>query len=153
MAVIGIGVMWIVAGCSQPADGVGYAQVSDLSDAQMATHFTAAPERIKARLGVTPSGCVTIRMDGVEHVPLWPEGTRVTEDRAEPGAYVVELPGGSTLRTGERVEALGVVDDSALSFDDEDAPVSKVGGVIDFCAPEAVPVAFFDATAIKPLVD
>lgn len=153
VVLMGIGVTWIVAGCSPSADGVGYLQVSDLSDAQMSTHFTAAPERIRATLVVTPSGCVTVQVDGVEHVPLWPEGTRVAEDRAEPEAYVVELPGGSTLRTGDVVEALAVVDDSEPSFDDETGPMSKVGGVVDFCAPGSVPVAFFDATTITPVVD
>jgi hypothetical protein len=94
---------------------------------------------------------VTVRVDDVERMPLWPEGTRVAEDPEDPGTYVVDLPGGTTLRTGGLFEATGVVDADGLPFGDGAGPQPKIAAVLGYCALTAAPVAFADAAAITPM--
>ncbi|MBF0689657.1 MAG: hypothetical protein IR158_18045 [Cellulomonas sp.] len=162
-----VGVAWALAACSggdapagpsgtppgtQPSDGTGHLEVSDLEDPPQPGHFTAEPTTVVARLGVTPGGCVTVEVDGVERLPFWPSGTQVEEDPDDLGSYVVTLPDGTSLRTGDSFEAAAVVDD-ALAFGEESQPPGKVATLVDFCAVDAAPVAFFDATTIHPPVD
>jgi hypothetical protein len=145
------GAVGVLAGCSGPADGTGYLQVSDLKGMSAGDHFAAEPARVTARLGATSRGCVTVRVDDVERMPLWPEGTRVAEDPEDPGTYVVDLPGGTTLRTGGLFEATGVVDADGLPFGDGAGPQPKIAAVLGYCALTAAPVAFADAAAITPM--
>lgn len=155
---------WALAACSDTgddvpsgsdaADGTGYLQVSDLESPPQPDHFTADPVTVVARTAVTSTGCVTVEVDGVERLPVWPTGTTVAQDAADLDVYVVTLPDGTTLTTGDSFEASAVVDDNPAPFAGEpQPPYGKVPGLLDYCAIEALPVAFFDAAAITPLVD
>ncbi|WP_456787187.1 hypothetical protein [Cellulomonas sp. P5_C5] len=137
-----------LAACSafpaEPGDGVGQLVVADLETPSQ--HFTGAPVPLTARVDVTSTGCVTVVVDDVERYPFWPDDTTVTELPDELGTYVVTLPDGTTLTTGESFEGDGVVDDSTAPFEE-----GLVASLLGFCAIEAAPVAFFDASAIVPV--
>ena len=162
MVALLVGATWAVAACSGggnatspaggPPDGTSHLEVSDLEDPPQPGHFTSEPVDVVARLGVTADGCVTVDVDGVERMPFWPQGTRVEEDPDDLGVYVVTLPGGASLRTGDTFEAVAVVDDDAQPFGEESQPPGKVATLIAFCAVDSAPVAFFDAMAITPSV-
>lgn len=149
LAVLALGAL---GACSDspdaPADGTGYLQVSDLENPPQTGHFTGDPVPMTARVDVTSTGCVYVVVDDVERFPFWPAGTTVDQDPEDLDTYVVTLPGGTTLTTGESFEGSGVVDDSTEPFDE-----GKVTSVLDFCAIDESPVAFFDATAITPVAD
>lgn len=149
-----IGASGTLAACADDApDGTGHLEVADLETPPQPGHFTADPVPLVATLGVTGSGCVTVEVDGVERLPVWPTGTTVEQDQADPVTYVVTLPGGLVLTTGDSFEGPGVVDDGPGTFTVDGEPQGKVASLIDFCAIDAPPVAFFDAAAISPVVD
>ena len=161
MVALLVGAAWAVAACSGGdnatnltggPDGTSHLEVSDLEAPPQPGHFTAEPVAVVARLGVTAGRCVTVDVDGVERMPFWPRGTRVEEDPDDLGVYVVTLPGGASLRTGDTFEAVAVVDDDAQPFGEESQPPGKVATLIAFCAVDSAPVAFFDTTAITPSV-
>lgn len=153
-ALLVIGASGTLAACTDdPPDGTGYLEAADLDAPPQTGHFTADPVPLVGRVGVTGSGCVTVEVDGVERIPVWPTGTTVEQDQADPDTYVVTLPGGPVLTTGDSFEGPGVVDDGPGTFTVEGEPQGKVATLIDFCAIDAPPVAFFDAAAISPVVD
>jgi hypothetical protein len=152
-----LSVLWVVAACSggsgdaqstQPPDGGSHLQVRDLKTPPTTGHFTADPIPVVARIGLTTNGCVTVEIDGIERLPVWPTGTSVDQDPDNFARYVVTLPDGATLATGDSFEATAVIDDNPEPFD----PYSYVGTFLGYCAVEALPVAFFDAAAITPVV-
>ena len=133
--------------CSaDPTDGTGHLQVADLENPAQVGHFTGDPEPLTARVEVTSTGCVHVVVDEVERFPFWPTGTTVEQLVAETDQYAVTLPDGTTLTTGESFEGSGVVDDSAAPF----VEGSLAAMLLDFCAVEGAPVAFFDASTIVP---
>lgn len=131
----------------EPTAGVGLLQVSDLERPTQEGHFTGAPVPMTARIDVTSTGCVFVVVDDVERYPFWPEGTSVDQLPERRDDYVVSLPGGTTLSTGESFEAIGLVDDSTEPFLRDSLPAM----LLDYCAIEGAPVAFFDASTIVPL--
>lgn len=145
----------VLAACAdEPAgEGTGHLQVADLEEPPQPGHFTADPVVVVARVGVTGTGCVTVEIDGVERLPVWPTGTTVEQDPTDLDTYVVTLPGGLVLTTGDVFEGPGVVDDGPATFGSASEPQSKVAGHVAFCAIDAAPVAFFDAAAISPVAD
>ncbi|GIG39189.1 hypothetical protein [Cellulomonas phragmiteti] len=149
-----LGASSLLTACTdEPADGTGYLQVSDLEDPPLVGHFTAEPVTVLARVDVTATGCVTVEIDGVERLPVWPTGTTVEQDATDLDAYVVTLPGGVVLTTGDSFEGPGVVDDGPGTLTAGSEPDGKVATLVAFCALDAPPVAFFDAAAIRPVVD
>lgn len=130
--------------------GTGFLDVADLSPA-MRHHFTKDAVQLKARLALRPNGCVTVVVDGVERLPLWPDGTDVAQQPGQPDRYVVTLPGGMKLTvngpSGDEFSARGIVDDNAGPFEAQAGdPPTKVGSFLAYCGVEALPVAFPDAT-------
>jgi len=144
----------LLASCDSEDDTAGYGHVEVTDLPQDATeHFTAEPAEIAARLVLRENGCVNVEIDGVEHVPLWPEGTSVEQDGEEPAQYTVELSSDIELAVsttgGDGFTANGVVDTATtpLTEDDKDG---KVGSFVAYCEAPGAPVAFFDAASFQP---
>jgi hypothetical protein len=138
---------------SADEDGTGFLTVADLAAPAQPGHFTGRPVPVRARLAVTSTGCVTVTVDGVTRMPIWPAGTRVEDDPADPGHYTVTIPGGPTLKasgaTGDTFDARGVIDDEGRPFDaGGTAPDNKVSGLLGFCAVQAAPIAFPDGSTV-----
>jgi hypothetical protein len=150
-----LGSTLLLAACGDAEDdtaGYGHVEVGDLPD-DLTEHFTAEPAEVAARLVLRENGCVNVEIDGVEHVPLWPDGTSVEQDGEDPVQYTVELSSGIELAVttagGDGFTANGVVDTAStpLTTDDEGG---KVGGFVAYCEAPGAPVAFFDAASFQP---
>jgi hypothetical protein len=132
--------------------GTGFLDVGDIDGTPLAAGFTARPVPLNGRVAARADGCVTVVVDGVERVPLWPEGTTL-EQRAEKH-YVVRLAGGVTLSanggSGDRFEAAGIVHhESGTATPKSTDPPGKAESFLAFCGVKAPPVAFPDATTFK----
>jgi|GEM_PF-567940 len=140
---------------SSPPDGTGYLVVADVRDAASAGHFADAPTAVQAQLVAWRNGCVTVLVDGVERVPVWPDGTVVAQDETDQDRYVVTLRDGRMLdagRTeGDLFTADAVVDRSTAPYDDPTDPPGKVTTFLAYCDAGAAPVAFLDASTIRVL--
>lgn len=150
MAVLAVA---LLAACSSAPDdraGMSHLVANDLRTPPATGHFTGAPVAVAARLTARPDGCVVVDVDGVTRVPVWPDGTTVAQDPDDLDRYVVTLPGGTRLAAtstgGDTFTADGVVDDATEPFDDPTAPTTLVGTFLGFCAIDAAPVLFPDAT-------
>lgn len=118
-----------------------------------AGHFTGPTQRLEAQLKVDGKGCVTVIIDGVERVPFWPSGTRVTDSREAPGNYTVSLDGGLTLKanmqTGDRFVADGIIDDNPAPFSADPTIPGLVDSMLSFCGVPNLPVAFYDSSTFQ----
>ncbi|MEV4538685.1 hypothetical protein AB0J82_33390 [Asanoa sp. NPDC049518] len=137
-----------------PADtsvGTGFLDVADLRDPPMTDHFTAPPKALEGRLALHANGCVTVVVDGVERMPLWPEGTDVVQESITPNRYAVTLPAGVRLVVSETsadtFAARGIVDDNPDPFEVEAGLPTKISTFLAFCGVKAEPVAFPDAAS------
>ncbi|GIF63192.1 hypothetical protein Ais01nite_12270 [Asanoa ishikariensis] len=135
-----------------PADtsvGTGFVDVADLRDPPMPDHFTAPSKALEGRLALRANGCVTVVVDGVERMPLWPEGTALVQESITPNRYAVTLPGGARLVASETeadtFTARGIVDDNPDPFEVEAGLPTKLSTFLAFCGVKAEPVAFPDA--------
>ncbi|MBT0995683.1 hypothetical protein KIN34_15495 [Cellulomonas sp. DKR-3] len=149
-----LGAALLVSSCGASEDdtaGYGHVEVTDLREDATA-HFTAESAVVAARLVLRDNGCVNVEIDGTEHVPLWPEGTRVEQDGDDLDRYEVELSNGFVLAVagahGDAFTANGVVDSASvpLTSDDEGG---KVGSLVGYCEATGAPVAFFDAASFE----
>jgi hypothetical protein len=147
--------MLCLPGCGRSVeeDGSGYLKVSDLPSPPQPAHFTGDPKPVDATLRVTHNGCVTVIVDGVTRLPLWPRDTRVEDDVDDPGHYTVTIAGGVQLRAtedaGDTFAGLGVIDDGGPRFALDGQPDDgKVASMLGFCDVDAAPIAFFDAASI-----
>jgi hypothetical protein len=135
---------------SDRADGTGFLTVQDLPDPSTPGHFTGEPVETTARLMARDNGCVNVVVDGVERVPLWPEGSGVAQVAGSPGQYAVTLPNGQVISVhggaGDTFTALGLVDQGSGPFSAEPDPPGKVDTLLAFCGGEAGPISFSDAT-------
>lgn len=154
-AVAAAGAAVLLSSCGASSDdtaGYGHVEVGDLPD-DATGHFTADRQTVAARLVLHDNGCVNVEVDGVEHVPLWPDGTSVEQDGDDLDRYEVELSNGIELAVtsagGDAFTADGVVDtaDVPLTSDDEGG---KVGSFVAYCDAPGAPVAFFDAASFEP---
>jgi hypothetical protein len=144
-----------VAGCgvSSANDGMSHLTVADLSAPPQPDHFTGEPRPVEATLRAQPNGCVTVTVDGVTRIPLWPPDTSVEVDADHPDTYAVTISDGPTLRAtagdGDTLAALGVIDDGGPRFAPEGQPDDgKIASFLGFCDIDAAPIAFFDAASI-----
>ncbi|WP_144022875.1 hypothetical protein [Asanoa hainanensis] len=135
-----------------PADtnvGTGFVDVADLTDPPIPHHFTAPPKALEGRLALRANGCVTVVVDGVERMPLWPAGSEVVQESITPNRYAVTLPGGTRLvvseATADTFTARGIVDDNPDPFEVEAGLPTKISTFLAFCGVTAAPVAFPDA--------
>ena len=115
-------------------------------------HFEGEPQLVTAQLGVTDRGCVYVTVDGVARVPFWPDGTTVRDTAVR--VYEVAVPGVDALtvtkESGDRFEAYGVIDDADGPFvDTEGATSERIANELAFCALDAAPIAFTEATGMK----
>src|SRR5689334_8340216 len=106
----------LLGGCAtSDADGDGYLQVGDVHPA-VKGHFAGPASQLVGRLAVRPNGCVTVMIDDVERLPLWPDGTDVVDSEHDPGHYTIRIENGPTLTadsaTGDEFVAVGTVDTS-----------------------------------------
>jgi hypothetical protein len=145
----------LLGGCglAQEEDGTGYLTVADLAGTTQSGRFTGTPALLVGELRVTPGGCVTVLIAGVERVPLWPKGTRVAPEDDSAG-YTVDLPGSVTLKAGTTrgggFEAVGVVGTEGTHTPELSPDDSKLAGLLGFCGIPASPVAFFDPDSVRP---
>jgi hypothetical protein len=139
---------------SEGTDGTGYLTVGDLPEKALPEHFGTEPRRLTATLEGHRNGCVGIVVDGVERMPLWPDGSAVTQQPGQPDAYVVTLPDGTTVTAdsaaGDTFSADGLVARDRGPFGADDAPPGKVDSFLGFCGIDAAPVAFPDAATFEP---
>ncbi|MEV0899089.1 hypothetical protein [Actinoplanes sp. NPDC049802] len=140
----------ILAACGSGNGPNGAVTVADLRTPPVKDHFTGAPRSLRGHLMSKPSGCVSVVVDEVERMPLWPAGTSVDEDPDKPGRYLVTLPGGTTLTaegdTGTAFSADGVIDENTGPYLAEPGvPAERITGYLAFCAVAAAPIAFPDA--------
>ena len=145
--------------------GTGLLLLSDL-DADD-DRFDGPVQTVDAVLRMRPDDCLVVVVDGVEHVPFWPEGTTLfaqrrspDESAADPDAattWGVALPGGSTLRVGgadqgEAFTAQAVVAGAAGAADARLRPWARSPTSSTRTWPRAgslaPPIAFPDAAAI-----
>lgn len=136
--------------------GTGFLVMADLETPPVVGHFTARATSVTAHLAARPDGCVTVVIDGTERLPFWPTGTTVEQETGNHDAYVVALPGGTTLRAedsgGDEFSAAVVVDDGTGPFTTADDELSeKVAGFVAFCDLAAPAVAIPDAGTVIPL--
>jgi hypothetical protein len=147
LAAAGVGLVLLAACGEDDRAGTGFLDVGDLSTPPATGHFTGPAERLPGRLTARANGCVNVVVDGVERVPLWPDGTEVASKSGD--RYVVTLPGGTKLRAdgpdGDTFTAEGVVDDGGDFMSEIGDPPGKVASFLDFCSVDAAPVAFRDA--------
>src|SRR5262249_28822842 len=112
-------------------------------------HFTTAPTQLNGRLSLRPNGCVTTIVDGVEHMPIWPNGTSVSDSEESPGHYTVTLRTGTTLlasaANADRFAAMGIIDDVQTPFLDAQGLPGKIQLLLDYCGVSGPPIAFPDA--------
>jgi hypothetical protein len=154
LGLVCLGLLGVVSGCATDETGVGYLDVADLGNPPLSGNFTGKAVALNGKLALRPNGCVTVVVDGVERVPLWPDGTDVSDVSKDPERskrYVVKLPGGLALAvdqtTGAEFSAVGVIDDNSGPFEREpDDPPGKVASFLAFCEVKDPPVAFKDAT-------
>jgi len=144
-----LGLLGVIAACDTGKAGTGFLDVGDLRDPPVPDHFTGEAVVLEARLALRSNGCVTVVVDGVERMPLWPDGTDVAPKPGDLTHYVVELPGGITLTvddaSGDAFRARGVIDNNPGPFEVDGVPAEKVASFLAFCGVEALPVAFPDA--------
>jgi hypothetical protein len=147
-----------LTGCGGNSEvGMGALTVRDLENSSQPGHFTGTPVRVRARLGVTSTGCVTVTVDGVTRMPFWPAGTTVEDTGEPPGRYTVDVPSAPTLiatsADGDTFEASGVIDTEGRRFDaDSAAQDGKVSSLLGFCAIGAAPIVFRDgSTFVGPI--
>lgn len=137
----------LLVGCSQPTEGMSHVEVDDLPDGAFAEFFDAEPTPMTAELVQHDNGCVLVIIDGVERVPLWPDGTSAKQDADNLSLYRVVLPGGAELladtepRPGFTAE--GVISSTPGPY--TQPPDSAVDSHLQFCQVPAEPVAFPDA--------
>ena len=142
-------------GWSAQKDGMDVLTVSDLAAPAQPNHFTGGRRAVTATVRAQTNGCVTVTVDGVTRMPLWPSGTTAKDDGSPPGTYTLTIPGGPDLRAtmdgGDGFSAVGVVDDGGPRFAPEGEPDDgKIASMLGFCGIDAAPIAFFDARSIKP---
>jgi hypothetical protein len=137
-----------VACGSEPPAGTGFLVAADLRPVTP-PRFTAPPRPMRAQLVVRDNGCVTVSIEGAQHLPIWPDGTKVADSAADPGHYTVTLSTGTTLEAtaagGSAFEASGVIDDVRGPFNDAQGLPGKVQQLLDFCGAPGEPVLFPDA--------
>ncbi|HWS34714.1 MAG TPA: hypothetical protein VN408_18480 [Actinoplanes sp.] len=135
---------------SETTDGTGALDIGDLRTPAVPDHFTGMAVPLSGRVAARTNGCVTVVVDGVERLPIWPEGTEVTEDSGGGTRYVVTLPGGLRLvadgGSGDGFTADGIVDQNTGPFLTASGERSeKIQGFLDFCGVPSAPVSFPDA--------
>lgn len=139
----------VVAACGggHPA-GTGFLVAADLRPVTP-PHFTAPPRPLSAQLTLRDKGCVTVSIEGAQHLPIWPDGTKVADSADDPGHYTVTLSTGTKLEVtaagGSAFEASGVIDDVPGPFHDGQDLPGKVQQLLDFCGVPGAPVLFPDA--------
>jgi len=115
----------------------------------MPEHFTGKAERLEGRLALRANGCVTVVVDGVERMPLWPDRTTIVQQPGNPARYVVTLASGTTIAVddsaGDAFSAAGIVDDNTGPFETQAGLPTKISSLLGYCGVEASPVAFPDA--------
>jgi len=135
-----------------PADGTGYLTVGDLPEGSLRDHF-GTEGRLTATLQAHKSGCVNVVVDGVERVPLWPDGSSVAQVPGKPDAYLVTLPGGMSLSAGgtagDSFTADGLIASDPGPFTGGTEPPGKVDTYLAFCAVDAAPVAVPDDATVS----
>ncbi len=136
----------LAGACDEQTDGDGYLVYSDRGNPPVPGHFTAEPSPYELRLGLRPNGCVTVFTGDVERVPLWPDGTKVTQVSTDPVRYEVVIREGLTLEvtetSGDRFTALGIVDDGSGPLLGPDQVPTKAESLLGFCGVPAAPIAF-----------
>jgi hypothetical protein len=144
---LGLGLLIVTAACGGDKAGKGFLDVGDLP--RHGSHFAGAPVELRGRLALRANGCVTVVLNGVERMPLWPDGTEVVQDQGNLDRYVVTLPTGVRLgvdgAAGDAFSAHGIIDDNPGPFEDGDEPPGLVTSFLAYCGVKALPVAFPDA--------
>lgn len=151
MAVALVACAALLTSCRESPAGTGGLLVDYLDGST--GHFTGPTQRLEAQLEVDGKGCVTVVIDGVERVPFWPSGTRVTDSRQAPGNYTVRLDNGIELKvnrqTGDRFVADGIIDDNPAPFSADPTIPGLVDTMLSFCGVPDLPVAFYDASTFE----
>lgn len=142
------------AACSPAAeDGTSHIEVGDLSGTPLESRFAGGPKPLTGRIAARADGCVTVVIDGVTRLPLWPAGTSVKQRGDDEDGYVVTLAGGVTLTadgaSGDGFTAAGIVSTPAAGATGGSEPPGKAESFLGFCAVEAAPVAFPDAATFR----
>jgi hypothetical protein len=150
VGVLGVAVVVAASGLGHDSEvGTGFLDVGDLGlPGQGQLVAKAVP--MQARLVLHPNGCVTVVVDGVERMPLWPEGTDVHQKPGNLTQYQVDLPGDVTLSvnavSADTFSAVGVIDLDDATVDSEAGdPEGKVGSFLAYCEIKTAPVVFPDA--------
>ena len=151
---LGVGAVALVVASgigTEATVGTGFLDVGDLRAASGQGYLVGKGVEMRGRLALHSNGCVTVVVDGVERMPLWPEGTKVFQDPGNLARYLVDLPGDVTLNvdnvSADAFSAAGIIgkDDATAGSQAEMLP-EKVASFIAYCGIEAAPVAFPDAT-------
>jgi hypothetical protein len=148
---LGAGSLLVASWIGKDAEvGTGFLDVGDLQAPRVRNHFVGNTVTMQGRLSLHKNGCVTVVLDGVERMPLWPEGTNVSQEPGNLTRYAVDLPGDVTLNvddvSGDTFSAEGVIDTNSASFGAEaDDPPGKIASFLAYCGVEAAPIAFPDA--------
>ena len=132
---------------------MSHLDMGDIAGSPLMRHLAGPAEPLAGRLAARRDGCVTVIIDGVERIPIWPDGT-VVEQGGDEDHYLVKLPGERTLvadgTAGDAFEAHGVLyDESVASAPTSTDPPGKVETFLAFCAVKAQPVAFPDAGTLR----
>jgi len=150
VGIVGVSVVVAASGLGQDSEvGTGFLDVGDLGlpgEGQLVEK--AVP--MQARLVLHPNGCVTVVVDGVERMPLWPEGTEVHQKPGNLTQYEVDLPGDVMLNvsdsSADTFSTVGVIDVDDATVDSEAGePQGKVASFLAYCEIETAPVVFPDA--------
>lgn len=139
----------VLGGCSDAPAGYGHLTVADLTGPAAPGHFVGDPVPVIGRLDALPNGCLTVTVGGAARFPFWPTGTTVQPDASGHDAYVVRIPDGPSLGTGDWFAATAVIDGSTEPFPGQDDGGSKVGGLVGFCGIAAPAVALADAASVR----
>jgi hypothetical protein len=149
VGVLGVAIVLAASGVGHDSEvGTGFLDVGDLGlSGQGQLVEKAVP--MQARLVLYPNGCVTVVVDGVERMPLWPEGTDVHQKPGNLAQYQVDLPGDVTLNvnadSADTFSAVGVIDLDATVDSEVGNPEGKIGSFLAYCEIKTAPVVFPDA--------
>lgn len=132
--------------------GTSHIDVEDVRGTPLQSRFNGKPVPVTGKVKARTDGCVTVIIDGVERLPLWPRGTTV-EQSGDDDRYVVKLSGGVTLTadgsSGDGFEAAGIVSDGTVAEPVGAGPPGKAETFLAFCRVQASPIAFPDAATFR----
>ncbi|MEU4625201.1 hypothetical protein AB0G04_35165 [Actinoplanes sp. NPDC023801] len=132
---------------------MSHLDMGDVAGSPLMRHLAGPAKPLTGQVAARRDGCVTVIIDGVERIPIWPDGT-VVEQSGDEDHYLVKLPGERTLvadgTAGDAFEAAGIVyDESVAGAPTSTDPPGKAETFLAFCAVKAPPVAFPDAGTLR----